>query len=57
MAKTYKVFISHSWSHIGDLNSLRNLLESRGYFNVTFEEATPEKLIDNIINCKSLLKI
>tara|TARA_B100000787_G_scaffold57760_1_gene42061 strand:+ start:1314 stop:1715 length:402 start_codon:yes stop_codon:yes gene_type:complete len=47
MAKTYKVFISHSWSHIGDLNSLRNLLESRGYFNVTFEEATPDVPINS----------
>ena len=47
MAKTYKVFISHSWSHISDLNSLRNLLESRGYFNVTFEEATPDVPINS----------
>lgn len=30
MAKTYKIFISHSWSHVNDLKSLRNLLESRG---------------------------
>ena len=29
MAKTYKNFISHSWSHVNDLKSLRNLLESR----------------------------
>lgn len=47
MAKTYKVFISHSWSHIADLNNLRNLLENRGYFNVTFEEATPDVPINS----------
>ena len=47
MAKIYKVFISHSWSHIADLNSLRSLLENRGYFNVTFEEATPDVPINS----------
>lgn len=41
MAKTYKIFISHSWSHVNDLKSLRNLLESRGYFNVEFTEFPP----------------
>ncbi len=43
MAKTYKIFISHSWSHVNDLKSLRNLLESRGYFNVEFTEFTIAK--------------
>lgn len=47
MAKNYKVFISHSWSHIYDLKNLRNLLEERGYFNVEFEEATPDEPIDS----------
>ena len=42
MAKVYKVFISHSWAYVQDLKSLRNLLENRGYFNVTFEEASPD---------------
>lgn len=42
MARMYKVFISHSWSYIEDLKHLRNLLENRGYFNVEFEESTPD---------------
>ena len=41
MAKTYQVFISHSWSHVNDLRNLKNLLESRGYFHVEFTEAPP----------------
>ncbi len=47
MAKTYSVFISHSWSHVSDLNNLRNLLERRGYFNVDFEEVSPDKPINS----------
>lgn len=47
MAKDYKVFISHSWSHIDDLKNLRNLLEQRGYFNVDFQEVTPDKPINS----------
>lgn len=47
MAKTYTVFISHSWGYISDLRSLRNLLESRGYFNIQFEEATPDVPINS----------
>ncbi|HIF9455032.1 TPA: TIR domain-containing protein [Photobacterium damselae] len=38
MAKNYKIFISHSWDHSGDLIRLRNLLNQRGYFNVEFKE-------------------
>ena len=47
MAKTYNVFISHSWAYIDDLKNLRNLLNNRGYFNVEFEEATPDEPIDS----------
>ncbi len=47
MAKTYKVFISHSWAYVEDLRNLRNLLEKRGYFNVQFEEATPDVPINS----------
>ena len=47
MAKNYKVFISHSWSYIDDLKNLRNLLESREYFNVEFQEATPDEPISS----------
>lgn len=47
MAKTYSVFISHSWDHVDDLKNLRNLLEKRGYFHVEFEEASPEEPINS----------
>lgn len=47
MAKTYHVFISHSWSHVNDLKNLRNLLESRGYFHVEFTEAPPMNPINS----------
>lgn len=42
MAKTYNLFISHSWDHLDDLENLRTLLEERGYFKVDFLEVTPE---------------
>lgn len=47
MAKTYSVFISHSWDHVDDLKKLRNLLENRGYFHVEFEEASPDEPINS----------
>jgi hypothetical protein len=47
VARTYKVFISHSWSYIDELTALRNLLENRGYFKVEFEEATPDVPINS----------
>jgi len=47
MAKTYNVFISHSWAHIDDLKNLRTLLNNRGYFDVEFEEASPDEPIDS----------
>lgn len=47
MAKTYSVFISHSWDHVDDLKNLRNLLEKRGYFHVEFEEASPDEPINS----------
>ena len=37
MAKTYNVFISHSWAYVEDLKNLRTLLNNRGYFNVQFD--------------------
>lgn len=48
MAKTYKIFISHSWDHVDDLMNLRNLLTNRGYFNVEFEEVPPHDPIDSV---------
>ena len=47
MARTYSVFISHSWDHVEDLKNLRNLLEKSGYFHVEFEEASPDEPINS----------
>jgi hypothetical protein len=47
MATLYKVFVSHSWTYIEDLENLRKLLENRGYFNVVFQEATPDTPINS----------
>lgn len=47
MTKLYHVFISHSWSNIDDLKNLRNLLKQRGYFEVEFEEASPDTPINS----------
>ncbi|CAH8242699.1 conserved hypothetical protein [Vibrio aestuarianus] len=40
MARNYKIFVSHSWDHSGDLTRLRTLLNQRGYFNVEFKEVS-----------------
>lgn len=47
MAKLYKIFVSHSWTHVNDLKLLKNLLESRGYFNVEFTEFPPTDSINS----------
>jgi hypothetical protein len=47
MARVHKVFISHSWAYVSDLRSLKTLLESRGYFKVEFEEASPDVPINS----------
>ena len=47
MAKLYKIFVSHSWTHVNDLKLLKNLLESRGYFNVEFTEFPPTDYINS----------
>lgn len=47
MAKTYNVFISHSWAYVNDLTNLRSLLNNRGYFKVEFEEASPNEPINS----------
>lgn len=47
MAKTYNIFISHSWDHINDLMNLRRLLENRGYFKVEFFEVPPHDPIES----------
>ncbi|MBR4326255.1 MAG: TIR domain-containing protein [Bacteroidales bacterium] len=47
MAKTYNLFISHSWDYVDDLMNLRELLESRGYFKVEFFEVPPHDPIES----------
>jgi len=47
VAKEYSIFISHSWSYPDDLKNLRNLLNDRGYFNVSFEEASADEPINS----------
>ena len=47
MAKTYSVFISHSWDHVDDLRNIRSMLENRGYFHVIFMETPPHDPIDS----------
>lgn len=58
MAKDYKIFVSHSWAHSDDLTALQNLLNSRGYFNVVFTEASKDVPInsENATYIKSRLK-
>lgn len=58
MAKDYKIFVSHSWAHSDDLKALQNLLNSRGYFNVEFTEASKDVPInsENATYIKSRLK-
>lgn len=47
MARNYNIFISHSWAYNNDLKNLRTLLNNRGYFNIEFEEATPDEPINS----------
>lgn len=47
MAKSYNIFISHSWAHSSDLQDLQKLLNSRGYFNVEFTEASKDVPINS----------
>lgn len=58
MARDFKIFISHSWDHTDDLEALQNLLNSRGYFNVEFLEASKKVPInsENAPYVKSVLK-
>lgn len=58
MAKEFKIFISHSWSHSNDLDALQNLLKARGYFNVEFLEASKKVPIysERASYVKSVLK-
>lgn len=38
MAKTYSLFISHSWDHNDVLQDLKSLLNSRGYFPAEYTQ-------------------
>lgn len=48
MAKDYKIFVSHSWAHSEGLEALQKLLNSRGYFNVEFMEASKKVPINSV---------
>lgn len=48
MAKSYNIFISHSWDNSDDLVRLRRLLNERGYFNVAFKEVTRFEPINSV---------
>ncbi|MGV7197684.1 TIR domain-containing protein [Xanthomonas axonopodis] len=47
MVNTYKIFISHSWEYTNTLESLKKLLNQRGYFAAVFQESTREKPINS----------
>ena len=47
IAKTYHIFISHSWQNSDALEGLRKLLNDRGYFNVEFEEVSKDEPINS----------
>ena len=47
MAKTYSIFISHSWQNSDALVNLRRLLNDRGYFSVEFEEVSKDEPINS----------
>ena len=38
MAKTYSLFISHSWDYDDKLQDLKNLINSRGYFPAEYTQ-------------------
>lgn len=38
MAKTYSLFISHSWDYDDTLKNLKDLLDSRGYFPAVYTQ-------------------
>lgn len=48
MVKIYKVYVCHSWSHVDDLEKLRELLNERGYFNIEFKEHSPQEPINSL---------
>lgn len=48
MAKEYRIFISHSWQHAEDLENLQALLNRRGYFHASFEEASRDIPINSL---------
>lgn len=47
MVKTYTIFVSHSWDHSNDLNSLHTLLSNRGYFLFESLEVTKTNPINS----------
>lgn len=48
MARTYKIFISHSWNYDEELQRLKNLLNNRGYFYAEYKQAERSHPINSI---------
>lgn len=47
MARTFYLYVSHSWKRVEPLDRLRNLLNNRGYFSFEFLEASPDNPINS----------
>jgi len=58
VVKDYKIFISHSWSNLNDLQALKDRLNLSGYLNIEFRESYKKTLINsqNAPYLKSVLK-
>jgi nucleoside 2-deoxyribosyltransferase len=47
MARTFYIYVSHSWKRVETLDRLRSLLDNRGYFSFEFLEASPDNPINS----------
>lgn len=47
MARTYKIFISHSWNYDDVLQNLKNLLDSRGCFPAEYTQVEKSRPINS----------
>ena len=47
MAKTYKVFVSHSWKHNDVLQQLKKLMDNRGYFYADYTHVEKDEPINS----------
>jgi len=47
MAKKYNVFVSHSWDYDNVLQSLKELIDNRGYFPAEYTQVEKTDPIDS----------